>query len=83
MSVDICIPARAHTSLNISRKRDDKPHHWATYRGENPLVRVLRTDPDRVGLQIRTGDHYAHAALDKAELKTTIEALTKALEELR
>lgn len=82
MSVDTCIPARASSSLNISRKRGDTPH-WATYRGENPGVRVLRQEPDRVCLQIRAGDHYAHAALDKDELDAVIEALTKARGELR
>ncbi|HEY1887149.1 MAG TPA: hypothetical protein VGG86_14050 [Roseiarcus sp.] len=82
MSVDTCIPVRAYSSLNISRKRDETPH-WATYRGANPRVRVLRIDPDRIGLQIRAGDHYAHAVLDKDELDALIEALTKARGELR
>lgn len=83
MSVDTCIEvARGRTSINVSRKRDDKPH-WSTYRGENGMVRVFRIQPDRVELQIRSGDHYANASLQKNEVKAAIGELTKALEELR
>ena len=83
---DISIPARARSSLNIARKRQDahgrEQLSWSTYRGAVPTVRVFRNAPYTVELQIRADHHYAHATLSIEEAQQVISALTENILEM-
>lgn len=52
------------------------------FQQKNETVRVFRTMPERVALQIRNPKHYMTASLDAEQTKALIEALQANLAEI-
>lgn len=83
--MDTTIPCRARSSINIARRSKSLGQRisFATYRGDNPNVRVVKVHTYTVELQIRTGEHYANATLSKDEAQALAVALIDGAEHIK
>jgi hypothetical protein len=60
--------------LNLARRQ--LPDRISYARSHGPArLRIYKYEPETVALQIRAGDHFAHAVLDAAEIDQLIEML--------